>query len=563
MPAFDQVKFDGEGKENASYDPETGTITISEVTGSVNVTAETVDRYQIMVTFDKDNGEDDSKLATFAGIPIAPISNPAKQDSIYSYIFKGWYKVNKGGMEEEEFDFTDPDNYYDDFTVKAKWVQGSRQTYHAEATNANHLEFTTIDGKPLDYDRNVKAGLEYKFKMNAINNSSNPTPEYTVPNILTIKVGDDAGDLPLTADEYTIEANADRTSATVTISDKKTLYNIHISSDKGAVRQGTYNYEIAGLFGLEEIQGGTHDTSAGPLQLTFTPTGSYSSPKGENIYVYFDGIGEYVSPDEGYSYCEYKNNVLTIVDTYIVNSISIVARANDYELLNNLAWKQISSIGARGYAQYLFYIGEKKTVILYGNVHRVMIVDFYKDVEYTTQAPYCPMTFQFYDIVTKNSGSPYQTVWNNDGHEKGDNFNYSTSQLQNFLSNDIYKNLPNDTNADALLPYIKLVGKEAQISEDGGKTYIKRPFSAHLFNLSTGEYDKNWGWGEGIYSYYDIYKNDFQKSAVNGGVSQYWTRSQAGCAGIYYRGWVMRTDKKFFTDFKVINKNACAPGFCI
>lgn len=522
-PLKKDVVITGKGAKNAIYNETDGTITITEVTGNINVKAETTQEENIILRFDPDNGNDPFKMWTKNNTPIDPPENPTKKDKIRKYIFNGWHRVLLDGIESEPFDFKKPENYYGSIiNLKALWEDGDLNNYVINAENTNHIAFETTDGDDLT-NIEITANKDFIFVMKIVDQSNDS--EYILPDVLDIFVGDSK--IPLAREKYGVQWS--ETTAYVLIYGENITGDIVVSSE-GAVLIEHYNYKIEASYGVEKIENGEHRINE-PLQITFIPTENYTLPKAENIYVYFDGIEEYVSPAEQLASpnCVYndKTGVLTISSTenqpWIKTNISIYVRANNYQLLNDLKWEEISSLGNCGYAKYLFYIGEKKTISVYNHAHIIMIIDFDFDRKSSTivRAPY---TFQFYNIVTKDYGQSYNTPWNKTGFEKGDNCDYRKSNLNDFVNNTVFKALPPE-----LQSRIISVSKKAELANKDGEVYTTVDFDTRLFPLSASEMTRK---NKEAYSLYkNAKKNDYARPRVGAGNEDYWARTPYGGDG--------------------------------
>lgn len=570
----DTVTISGDGAANASYDKNNGSITISKVIGSVEVKAIAKQQTEeVTFRFDPDNGSEPFHMWTDTNTPLTPPANPTKKDKIWTYTFLGWYRVTKDGTENTPFDFNQT---YTDTSINliAKWSEAAVNQYKAYASDASTLAFTTMNDQKL-VNFTIDAGSDFHFKMKVIKSSVSNDIDYVVPSMIDIFV--DGNNIPLSKTaEYDITPNEDETQAEVTIHGDKVTGNINISSE-GAVLGGQYNYEVKS-FGLKSIESGTHNISE-PLQIKFEPDDTYALPKAENIYVYFDGIDEYVSPEEGYFNCTYdsKTGTLAIASSvgslWIKNNIKIFVRANNYDLLNKSEWEEISSYGERNYAQYMFYVGEKKAVNVFGHAHLVMIIGFHQDMHWKFELydeegslnprlikVVSPITFQFYNIITKKEqeGKMLVTSWNKTGREEGDNFDYSKSKLNTFLNNTVYDALPED-----LQKCMKgLVSKKIDLSDEEGSVYDTVDYTTKLFPLSINEMTAT---SSEAYTYYKTNVKDYARAPVGGDFNGYWTRSPAGLLGVHYRAWriIYYNGKCSFDSDVVWTEFGVVPAFCI
>ena len=450
---------------------------------------------------------------------------------------------------------------------------GSTTTYKVSVGTADHLLFTTINGKPLDRAV-VKKNQDFTFEVKAYNDAN--SDHYVVPSILNISIN---GMEPL-VDGYKVQTPGEDESE-VTINANKIIGNIVISGN--AVNNEEFHYQVSSHYGLEAIESGTVSKKS-TLTLTFTPEGTYSKPKAENIYIQFDDVPDtedkkkWISPADdgvGDEYCSYDEETgdLTIKTNHILNSINIKARANDYELLNSLTWGKINELSLIGAAPYVFYMGEEKTVDVNTKIHTVRIIGFNHDYsELPDEGDPDPnkvlgITFEFVNVITNANGDAVSTPWHNS------NYDYRDSTFNKFLNNDILNMLPSSDNPDNpyLRDVIKTVDKKVGVYGGSGHTATSFDGGTHpypyLFALAHDEmtdHADRTTTGEGVR--YQYYKNNVQDDRVKKPVGsiypkEYWLRSPYADYGSDFV-WHVRSNGRLMGD-NHDNAFAVAPAFCI
>ena len=117
------------------------------------------------------------------------------------------------------------------------------------------------------------------------------------------------------------------------------------------------------------------------------------------------------------------------------SNVAIRARSPEYRLLDDLSWSQISKYSARGWAPYMFYLGEEKTVPVDGLNHNVRIIGFNHDstdLEHPDETK-VGITFDFVEVIS-NKKDRIPTLWNNK-YIGSNNYNFPDTTLNDFLNN--------------------------------------------------------------------------------------------------------------------------------
>ncbi|MCQ2753317.1 MAG: InlB B-repeat-containing protein [Bacilli bacterium] len=532
------------------------------------------------VTFDSDGGTKvNPQFIEYS--EEARVTNPGRiyrqSDVAYSYTWLGWYEVIDGEMQDEKFNFAETVVDHD-ILLKVKW-DVTINKYTANATNGDHLKFTK-DGEPLTNVEIVGNQL-FTFEMEAIN-VTNDT-KYIAPSRIQISVGGS----PCIYDGYKVDyIKEDKTKARVTIEANKVTGNIEITGEANVA--GEYIYDVPFTLGFEEI---TCEQPVkkedGDLSLTFVPTDDYALPSAENIYIQFDNcdgdeLVQWVSPAETFEkigeYCSYNEGVLTIKPDHIENHITIIARANDYQLLGELPWSSddpstttINSISSSGLAPYLFYIGEEKTVKVNDLDHQVRIIDFNHDLDVYNNS--VGITFEFVNVISDSDGDAEITPWEVKGEDRSTNYNFPHSTLNYLLNYDEYSVLSKIDSG--LVSVIKTVNKYVGLDKSYSTEF---PYTTQLFPLAHDEItdvpdEEKTPKGEGtLYAYYNHPEETEQeanerriKKDLNSRAVKYWLRSPSIDNILYTKdsAWYCAEIGNLSSGNISFASNAIAPAFCI
>lgn len=534
-------------------------------------------KHTYTVTFDSDGGDKIIEPQFIEYSETARVTDPGaishSSSSLYNYTFDGWHEIIDGEMQEERFNFNETIVDHD-ILLKVRWAK-EIITYKANATDTDNLKFSTITSNSLT-NVDITAGQPFTFKMEAINSS-----EYGVPSSLQISINGK----PSLMDGYTVDIDeTDSSKATVTIDANKVTGNIEIAGE--AIKTGEFAYEAPYLFGLNPITSSTHAKSSN-LEIQFELKGASKFPKKENIYIQFDNCAgsekvQWVSPseDESYvqDYCDYDENSgkLTIKNNHINNSIKIIARAYDYELLSYLKWNDeneidINDISSSGLAPYIFYVGEEKWIKVNDDNYIVRIIGFNHDVDYANNP--VGITFEFVQLISYFTDRyyPKNIVWENKSGSNSTNYNFPHSSLNCFLnagSGCVFYNIEED-----LRGVIKTVNKKVGLEESYSTNF---PYTTKLFPLSYeevgGAQSSKCAQGEGeVYSYYkglsefDLRYRRQKEAKSDTKKYPYWLRSpnvlSSNCAWSVDENGVLHSNESehYVYDYEI----AVAPAFCI
>ena len=405
------------------------------ITESITLKANWNIIHKYTVTFDPNGGKwadgsTDYKVITVnEGEKVAkPDKNPSREDEQAIYTFNEWQ------LDGNKFDFSAPINK--NLTLKADWNIAHK--YSVTVGTCSHLSFTTTDGKDFSVIKAIE-GEDFTFKMKAINDEG--STDYLVPSFINITVNGMM--LEPTSCPITRISNFE---ANVTIKGSKITGDIVISGF--AALKDHYTYQFFAHDGLKDIPSGSQTTDK-DITLTLEPLDGYEKPKAENILILFDNVpGEnprqWVSPAEDLpdisDYCTYEESesagTLTIKHKYIKNNICIVTRAHNFKLLESLSWDKINQYSLAGWAPYIFYIGEEKTIKVNEIDHKVRIIDFNHDELSTSteeKKQFAGITFEFANLLSDSSGYSLATLWNTSNKDSSTNYDYLNSDLRKAL----------------------------------------------------------------------------------------------------------------------------------
>lgn len=448
-----------------------------------------------------------------------------EEESLF-YSFKGWDKNIAKGIVEDTV-----------FTAQYRTLHKFSITVNDDATS--DLSFTTIDDQPLN---TVKAyeNRDFTFKVKSTNESC------YVPSLLNIVVNN-MGPL-IVGTAYTMEFstdNADYSEAKVTIKAASVVGDIIISGS--GVESDKRNYSIYGHYGLRFIEDGSVDKDD-DLIITFEPESSYKLPKAEDVFVYYDKEKGWVNPYKNSGFAEYNesNGNLTIHSSFARTNIAIIARAHEYNLLGKSSWNYINAISVRGIAPYVFALGEKKTISLYGSEKQqdIRIIDFNRDD--LAAGGKAGITFDFVNTI-----SDYITPWNNKTLSSTAEDFINTSNLNECLqrNGDVYEKMP-----DLMMKVVKDVTKQVDVKNNG--QWTQKSYETKLFPLSQEEIDEK---SSTKYQFFT------KKSDRVKGLSNYWLRSPSkkeDTDAIYVSGGISILGGDFKTTLASY-KYAVAPAFCV
>lgn len=440
---------------------------------------------------------------------------------------------------------------------------GSKPTNKCKVTigDHNHLSFTTIDDKTLDAIT-IDKNKDFTFKMKATAESNDEG--YKLPTQLYIYIGDST--VELEHNYYEIDEITKQYEAKVTIKGEKIIDDIKISGE--GVPEGYYAVDVSKCFGV----GAKIETQYSPYLytnqdgvVTFTQEGTYELPAAENIIVKFDDK-DWINPSDDSEWCTYDTNTheLTLKKDKAISNVMIRARSPKYQILDELDWKKISDYSSHGYAPYLFYIGDTKTVEVNGLNHKVRIIGFNQDKDLEGNS--VGITFEFANVITDSNGKAVTTKWNikEPKTNEPNNYDFPDSTFNDLLNegdNSIFKALP-----IGLQQAIKIVNKKVGLDSSYS---TKTPYSTKLFPLAHDEMVNNESYvadGEGTkYQYYIDHPNDADriKRKVGGEVGEfYWLRSPYTGNCSYY-AWSVRDGGRLYY-YNIYNYAfAVAPAFCI
>ena len=291
----------------------------------------------------------------------------------------------------------------------------------------DHLSFLTVTGEEFTNTKAIDK-KDFEFKLKALEDKE-ISDEFIVPDVLDITIGGES------ITDYEVYIKEGGAEANVVISADKITDDIKISG-RADIKNG-YRYEAPHLYGVTaDLGDGIYTKTEGQgLEIEFIAASGGNLPNAENIYIELDnynGQKMWFSPAEGYSdICTYDASTakLTIepgAEQYIKSNVVIIARASDYGLLENATWEQISQAAATGHAEDMYYLGEEKTVEIYGKNHKVRIIDFNRDTD--AKGNKLGITFEFANAIN-NYGQ--MSKWDDDN-----NTNFIESALNIQLKNE-------------------------------------------------------------------------------------------------------------------------------
>lgn len=441
------------------------------------------------------------------------------------YSFKGWDKNIAKGIVEDTV-----------FTAQYRTLHKFSITVNVDATS--DLSFTTTDDQPLN---TVKAyeNRDFTFKVKST------TEGYRVPSLLNIVVNNMEPLIVKTA--YTMDFNDDFSEANVTIKAASVVGDIVLSGVGVELNSNKCNYTTYAHYGLKPIQDGSIDKSQN-LTITFQKeSASYNLPKTNDIFVYYDKLGDWVNPgSSSFSTYNESTGILTIKSSYVRTNVAIIARAHEYNLLGKSSWNYINVISARGIAPYVFALGEKMTISLYGSEKQqdIRIIDFNRDD--LAAGGKAGITFDFVNTI-----SDYITPWNNKTLSSTAEDFINTSNLNECLqrNGDVYEKMP-----DLMMKVVKDVTKQVDVKNNG--QWTQKSYETKLFPLSQEEIDEK---SSTKYQFFT------KKSDRVKGLSNYWLRSPSkkeDTDAIYVSGGISILGGDFGTTLASY-KNAVAPAFCV
>lgn len=351
----------------------------------------------------------------------------------------------------------------------------NKNTVLVKVKDSDHLKLLTMDGATLN---NVRAnkGEDFTFKME-VDDSVN----YVIPLDIDIKIGNNPISLNNAFYEIKVAENDD-SKATVTIKGRRVIDTINLSIN--ANKRGYYRYNVKYEIEVE------HTSVSDPfiplnndLEIVFRGIEGYFAPNKEHVFISVDNQ-PFVSVDKDTKeYCTYdiSTDVLHINGSKITNSIVIIARSRNYEMLDDLNWSDINNFAMSGFANIIFYIGEKKRNIYFNNIyHSARIIGF--DHDDLVNGEKASITFEFCTVINKSDKIDL-IYYNNPGN----NHNFINSSFNNYINNDndgLLNKLPNDLTAPGVL---KEVVKKVGVYQNND--YVATKYTTKLFPLSKSELD--------------------------------------------------------------------------
>lgn len=420
-----------------------------------------------------------------------------------------------------------------------------------------HIKFT---GESV-----TRKGEDYTFNIEIVNDKDQVL--YYVPDELSITIGDSS--VPLSRDLYTITPDETQKieyggetyylAATVTITGE--VIDDFITVEGLANQVGYYLCEVVSYGGINSIEPQyKRNDEYQYIQLEkVAGQESYDFPKRENIYVSINNqaIGP-LKQLTGDTIVYDENKGLFTIKPHVHASFTFHLMSDNYPLLENLSWQNISMLSSNDYAKYFFNIGEEKTVKVNNLNHKVRIIGFNHDM-LVSSAGKAGITFEFVNVITNSDGKAATSNWGEINTRE-----YVSGPLNKFLvggvsyeGTTVLKMLPGDLRNE-----LKTVKKKYHRYLAPSRSWSSESFSVPLFPLSwteiSGQRLINLDEGTQYKYFTDNPSASYRrKTTVDGGYEKYWTRSPDNNS---YDAAYIDTNGDMYSTFSSF---AVAPAFCI